>query len=195
MAASLRDLPRHHYTLEEYFALEGAGEARYEYWDGEIICMSGSSRQHATISSNVHLIIGQQLRGKTCRAFTGEMQIKTPLLPPYRYPDVSVVCGKPLFEKIAGFDVLTNPILIVEVLSPGTAHLDRAEKRDAYQALPSVMEYLLISQDAPHLTQYVRQADGQWLRQDYGNLENAISLPSVDCSLSMREAYEGVEFN
>lgn len=194
MVASLQDLPRPFHTLEEYFALEGAGQARYEYWDGEIVCMSGSSRQHATISSNVHLIIGLQLKGKNCRAFTGEMQIKTPLFPPYRYPDASVVCGKPVFEKIGGFDVLVNPILVVEVLSPGTAKVDREEKREAYQALPSVMEYLLISQDAPHVTQYVRQADGQWLRHDYGDLMTLVNLPSIGCTLAMRDLYDGLEF-
>ena len=195
MVASLRDLPRQLYTLEEYFALEGAGEARYEYWDGEIVCMSGGSRQHATVGSNVHLLIGRQLWGTNCRAFTGELQIKTPLWPPYRYPDVSVVCGKPEFDKIAGFDVLVNPILVGEVLSPGTAHLDRKEKREAYQALPSLMEYLIISQDAPHITQYVHQADGQWLRHDYGDLMTVVNLPSINCALSMQEVYDGVEFN
>jgi Uma2 family endonuclease len=195
MVASMRDLPCRLYTLEEYFALEGVGEARYEYWDGEIVCMSGGSRQHATVGSNVHFRLSQGLQGKNCRAFTGELQIKTPILPPYRYPDVSVVCGKPEFDKIAGFDVLINPILVVEVLSPGTAHLDRKEKREAYQALPSLMEYLLISQDAPHITQYVRQADGQWQRRDYGDLVTVVNLPSINCTLSMQEVYDGVEFN
>lgn len=194
MVASLRDLPRQLYTLEEYFALEGAGEARYEYWDGEIVCMSGGSRQHATVGGNVHLLIGRQLWGKNCRTFTGELQIKTPILPPYRYPDVSVVCGQPEFDKISGFDVLINPILIVEVLSPSTAHLDRKDKREAYQALPSMMEYLLISQDAPHLTQYLRQTDGQWLRHDYGDLMTLVNLPSIGCTLAMRDVYDGVEF-
>jgi len=195
MVASLKDLPRPYYRLEEYFALEKAGEARYEYWNGDVLCMSGGSRQHATICSNVHLAIGQQLRGKNCRAYTGEMQIKTPALPPYRYPDVSVVCGKPVFEKVEGFDVLTNPILIVEVLSPGTAHLDRNEKREAYQALPSVMEYLLILQEMPHITQYLRLSDNSWERRDFGDLSATINLPSIQCPLVFGEVYDGVEFN
>ncbi len=195
MAASLKDLPRPYYRLEEYFALERVGEARYEYWNGDILCMSGGSRQHATIISNVHFRLSQQLVGKGCRTYTGEMQIKTPDLPPYRYPDVSVVCGKPVFEKIEGFDVLTNPILVVEVLSPATANLDRQEKREAYQALPSLMEYLIISQDAPHVTQYLRQPDGQWLRNDAGDLAANVKLSSIDCTLPLSEIYDDVEFN
>ncbi|MDQ3013208.1 MAG: Uma2 family endonuclease, partial [Acidobacteriota bacterium] len=191
MVAAMREMPRRLYSLEEYFALEGVGEVRYEYWDGEIVCISGGSRQHATASSNLHFRLSQRLQGKNCRAFTGELQIKTPILLPYRYPDVSVVCGKPEFDKIAGFDVLVNPILVVEVLSPGTAHLDRKEKREAYQGVPSLMEYLLVSQDAPHITQYSRQPDGQWLRQDYGGLLTVITLPSIECTLAMSEVYDG----
>jgi Uma2 family endonuclease len=194
MAANLKDLPRHFHTLEEYFALEWIGDARYEYWDGEIVCMSGGTRQHATISGNVYLIIGQQLKGKNCRAFTADLPIKTPTLPPYRYPDASVGCGQLIFEKVDRIETLTNPILIVEVLSPGTERRDRQEKRAAYQALPSVMEYLLVAQDAPHVTQYVRQSDG-WARFDYGDLASTVNLSSVQCLLPLSEVYDGVDFD
>lgn len=81
MVATVREIPHRPYTLEEYFALERVGEARYEYWDGEIVCMSGGIRQHAIIISNVHFRLSQKLEGKGCRSFTGELQIKTPVLP------------------------------------------------------------------------------------------------------------------
>lgn len=193
MAAKLEDLPRHYYTLEEYFALERAGRARYEYWDGEIICMSGGSEAHVRIGGNVYFTLRQQLTGKPCEAFTGDLAIKTPTLPPYRYPDVSVACGKAVFEKIEGIDVLTNPSLIVEVLSPGTARRDRKEKRVAYQALHSLMEYLLIAQDAPHLTHYLRQGD-TWTRTDSSDLNAVISLLGIECVLALSDVYIGVEF-
>ncbi len=192
MAVNIKDLPRHHYTLEEYFALERTGQARYEYWDGEIICMSGGSRQHARICSNVHLSIGQRLK-KDCYAYTGDLPIRTPTLPPYRYPDASVVCCRAIFENINGVDALTNPVLIVEVLSPGTENLDRKEKRAAYQAIPSVMEYLLISQDAPHITRFARPSKVDWSRQDVGEIDSAIELISINRRLSLREVYEGVD--
>lgn len=193
MAVNLQDLPRHYYTLGEYFALERAGHARYEYWDGEIVCMSGGSEQHGRIGGNVYFTLRQQLTGGPCEAFTSEHPIKTPTLPPYRYPDVSVACGKAVFEKIEGMDALTNPTLIVEVLSPGTASRDRKEKRAAYQALPSVMEYLLIAQDAPHLTHFLRQAE-TWTRTDSSDLTAAITLPSIECVLALSDVYVGVEF-
>jgi Uma2 family endonuclease len=194
MAANLKDLPRHYYTIEEYFAIERAGKARYEYWDGEIVCMSGGTPQHSTISSNIHFRLRQQLAGGNCRAWTSDMAVNTPLLPPYRYPDVSVACGRPVFETVEGIGVLTNPVLLVEVLSPGTAGRDRNEKRTAYQALPTLQEYLLVSQDTPHITHYVRQGE-EWVRTDHADLAAAILLPSLGIELALGDIYEGVEYN
>lgn len=193
MVANVQEWPRHAYTLEEYFALELTGDARYEFWDGEIVCMSGGSQRHARISGNVYFSLRQQLSGRPCEAFTSDLPIKTPLLPPYRYPDASVVCEKAEIEKIEGIEVLTNPTLIVEVLSPATEARDRHEKRTAYQALPSAMEYLLLAQDAPHVTHFQRQAN-QWVRSDYGDLGATVELPSIGCVLALSDAYQGVEF-
>jgi Uma2 family endonuclease len=193
MAVNPKDLLRHYYTLEEYFALERVGEARYEYWHGEIVCMSGGSLQHAISSSNFIINLGRQLAGGQCRAFTADMAVKTPFLPPYSYPDLSVVCGRPAVEDIEGIAVLTNPVLLVEVLSPGTESRDRNEKRNAYQALPSLREYLLVEQNSPHLTHYIKEHD-QWSRRDDADLNTVIALPSIGCRLSLGEVYEGVEF-
>ena len=167
MAANPTDSPGHAYTLAEYFALEHTGDARYEYWDGEIVCMSGGSEQHVRISGKVYFTLRQQLVGRSCEAFTSDLAIKTIALPPYRYPDVSVICGEAQFEKMEGIAVLANPTLIIEVLSSKTEKRDRNEKRLACQAIPSVMEYLLIAQDSPHITHYVRHSDS-WKRSDSG---------------------------
>src|SRR5882724_3062675 len=127
MAAYPNNIPRHYYSLEEYFALEHAGDARYEYWDGDILCMSGGSEAHGTIAGNIFYRLRQKLEGKPCRVFTADMAVKTPTLLPYRYPDASVACGESRFENIRGVDALLNPVLIVEVLSPTTAQHDREE--------------------------------------------------------------------
>mgnify|MGYP000979720258 CR=1 FL=1 len=193
MVANLKNLPRHYYSLEEYFALEKAGEARYEYWDGDIVCMSGGTPKHYVLSSNIHLKIGSQLAGKKCQAFTEGIPIKTPKLPPYRYADMSVVCGESQFENMRGIYVLTNPLLVVEVLSSTTEAADKKEKRIAYQALKSLQEYLLIAQDEPHVTQYVRQGDF-WVVKDYSDLTDVLELSSVSGSLSLADIYNGVTF-
>jgi Uma2 family endonuclease len=179
--------------LEEYFALERTGDARYEFWDGDIVCMSGGSQRHARISGNVYFSLRQQLSERPCEAFTSDLPIKTSLLPPYHYPDVSVVCGKAEIENIEGIEALTNPTLIVEVLSPATEGRDRHEKRAAYQALPSTTVYLLLSQNAPHVTCFLRH-EGEWVRSDYGDLNVTIELPSIDRELALRDVYQGVEF-
>jgi Uma2 family endonuclease len=193
MVANVQECPGHAYTLKEYFALELTGDARYEFWDGEIVCMSGGSQRHARISGNVYFSLRRQLSGRPCEAFTSDLPIKTPVLPPYRYPDISVVCEKANVESIEGIEVLTNPTLIVEVLSPATESRDRHEKRTAYQSLPSVMEYLPLAQDAPHVTHFQRQAN-QWLRSDHGDLGATVELPSIGCVLALSDAYQGVEF-
>ena len=194
MVANLKDIPRHYYTLEEYFALEKASDARFEYWDGEIVCMSGGTQRHYTASENLRTRLAEILKGRDCRAYSGGVPIQTPSLPPYRYPDASVVCGEPVFVNINGIDVLANPTIIVEVLSPGTEHLDKEEKRRAYQQLPSLKDYLIVSQDAPHVTQYRREGR-RWVREDYGDLGASLELTSIDSQVLMSEIYEGITFN
>ncbi len=194
MAVNLKDLPRHYYTLDEYFALEHVGHARYEYWDGDIICMSGGSLAHGQISGNVFFRLREKLGGGKCRAFTSELPVKTPTLLPYRYPDVTLVCGNPTVDNMRGIDALTNPVLIVEVLSPTTADRDREEKFTAYQAIATFSEYLLIAQDVPHVTHYLRQADGKWTREDVTDLNANLLLESIGCTVALREIYEDVTF-
>ena len=194
MAAHLKDFPRHHYTLEEYFALEHVGEARYEYWDGDILCMSGGTERHYTISENLRTLLPPALRGQNCFTYSGSVPIQTPSLPPYRYPDVSVVCGKPDYVNISGIDVLTNPVLIIEVLSPGTEHLDKEAKRYAYQKLASLKEYLIVAQDAPHITQYRRQGR-RWVRQDFGDLKASLELTSINAQVLLGDIYAGITFD
>lgn len=187
-------LPKHFYTLNEYFALECVGDARYEYYAGEIFCMSGGSEQHGRIAGNIFAELHSQLKKRRCEAFSAEIPIKTPTLPPYRYPDASVACDEAQFEKIQGIGVLTNPVLIVEVLSPQTEVFDRKEKFEAYKALESVCEYLLVAQNAPHITRFVRQETGEWKRFDVGSLEAVLTLEAIDCQLVLSDVYANVVF-
>lgn len=192
MGVNPKDQPRHHYTLEEYFALERTGDGRYEYWDGEIVSMSGGSKEHGMITGNVYFGLRQQMTGRDCEVFNSEIPVKTPTLPPYRCPDTSVVCGEAAFENVDGIDTLINPTMVVEVLSPATERRDRNEKRAAYQALPSLMDYLMLAQGAPHATHFARQGE-KWVRSDYGDLNASIVL-SIGCSVTLSEIYAAVQF-
>ena len=193
MVANLKEAYRRHHTLEEYFALEKVGDARYEYWDGEIVCMSGGTEQHTILSGNIFGELRNKLRGGKCQPYNEGMAILTPSLPPYRYPDVSVVCGEKNLQTLQGITVLVNPTLIVEVLSATTETADRDPKKDAYQALPSVKEYLLVSQTAHHVTCFSRHGEF-WHREEFSGLDTIIQLASLNCALALRDIYEGVIF-
>jgi Uma2 family endonuclease len=132
--------------LEEYLALERESEVRYEYWNGEVFAMSGGTLHHDRIMGNIFELLRTQLRRTGCDVFTNNMQIKVPAAPPYRYADGSVVCGPVEVERFNSNDLLLNPRLIWEVLSPSTEAYDRGDKFSYYKSIPSFREYLLIAQ-------------------------------------------------
>ncbi len=186
--------PKHYYTLEEYFALEKVGHARYEYWDGDIVCMDGGTETHGRIGDNICFRLRLQLMERTCEAFSSAVPIRTPTLPPYRYPDVSVACGS-VFEKILDTDALINPVVVFEVLSPSTQAADRGRKLQAYRAIDTLQEYVLVSQTQPQITHYVKQDNGEWVSYDVAGLTATISLNSIDCSLLLSDIYAGITFD
>jgi Uma2 family endonuclease len=172
-------LPKHKYTLEEYFALDQQADARLEYWDGEIFDRSGVDPDHDQIEGNIYL---------------ANTRIKVPSLPPYRYGDLSALCGEAQYEKIGGIRTLINPQLIIEVLSDSTEAYDRGDKFSYYKSIPSFCEYLLIAQHRSHVTHYLRQADGRWLQAEYDQLEEVVQIVSLDCALTLQEIYGQVNF-
>ncbi len=182
------------YTLEEYLELDKNSEEKYEYFDGEIFDMAGGSPSHARVGGNVYFLFQQKLRSRNCEAFNSDMRVKVPAALPYRYPDVSVVCGEPVFEELNGQEMLVNPVLIVEVLSPSTAAYDLKDKFSAYQSIDSFREYLIVSQDRPHVIQHVRQSKGRWLRIEIEGLDGEVALESVKVTLPLSEIYERVNF-
>ena len=186
--------PKADYTLEEYFELEKTSEARYEYWDGEVFDMSGVSPRHSLLESNLNLNLRLALRGRNCLVFPANARIKVPSVPPYRYADLSVVCGNPVYETTGGIEALTNPILIIEVLSPSTEAYDRGDKFTYYKSIPSLKEYLLIAQHRPHVTQYVKQDDSSWSYSEVNDLTAVLQLPSIGCELALADVYQDVEF-
>lgn len=191
----MSSLPKKHfYTLEEYFALVKDSDARYEYWHGEIFCMSGSKKNHIFIEEDIFRTLSKLLEGCTCQPFSSALAIKVPLAPPFRYADGSVVCGEPQFEEIGGIDTLVNPILITEVLSPSTKRYDLNTKFQLYKSIESFQEYLLIDQDSPCITQYVKQSNEVWQPDEITGLGNSIYLPSIDCTLQLSDVYRRINF-
>ncbi|GAC1401805.1 MAG: Uma2 family endonuclease [Pyrinomonadaceae bacterium] len=185
---------KHRHTLEEYLELDAKSEERLEYWNGEIFSMSGVSEGHDQIESNLNFHLRTKLTKQMCRVFLANMRIKVPSMPPYRYGDISALCGKAQFEKIGGVDVLTNPSLIIEVLSPSTEAYDRGDKFSQYKSIPSFNEYLLVAQHRPHVAQFVKQSDGVWLHREFNDLQDDVRIESLDCELRLSEIYQNVTF-
>ena len=180
------------YTLEEYLALERESEVRYEFWHGEIFAMSGGTLSHETLIGNVLNFFRSGLEGR-CRTFGSGMQIKVPSAPPYRYADGSVVCGKVEVERYNGNDLLINPVLIYEILSPSTEAYDRGDKFTCYKSIPSLREYLLVAQHRPHITHYAKQDDEVWSYAEINDLDASLRLRSVDLILNLIDVYREVE--
>ena len=181
------------YTLEEYFALEKRSSLKHEYRNGEIFVMSGAQPNHNRVAVNVISELRFQLKSRSCEVFGSDQRVKVHVASPYLYPDASVACPKPEFQPISGLLTLTNPSLIIEVLSPTTADDDRGAKFIQYQTIPTLQEYLLIDPDMIKITHYIKQPDNMWRPLEITDLTTTIELPAISCSLLLTEIYRNVE--
>ena len=179
------------YTPEEYLELERQAEYKSEFADGEIFALAGASRAHNLILLNCGAEIRQQLRGRACETYPSDMRIQLAASARYFYPDVVVACGELDFANEVQ-DTLSNPTLIIEILSPSTEGYDRGEKFKQYRTLDSLQTYVLVAQHEPLIEVFERQ-EGHWLFSEYKGLKK-VPLPSIGCELLLREVYDRVDF-
>jgi Uma2 family endonuclease len=182
--------PKPH-TAEEYLALEVESENRNEYRNGEIIPMTGGTPEHNKIVSALNALLWFGLRGQPFSIFITDQRLWIPSLDRYTYPD-GMVIANPVELKPGRKDTVTNPLLIAEVLSDSTQGYDRGEKFESYRTLPTFQEYLLIDQSKPHVEQFVRQSEHQWLFTEYRGLDAQVPLSSIPVELVLKDLYEGV---
>ena len=181
------------YTAEEYLALERQADYKSEYVDGEIFALAGASEPHNLIVTNCVGELRQQLKGKPCKLYSSDMRVQLAKSRRYTYPDLVIVCGKAEFTDETR-DTLTNPTLIIEVLSPSTESYDRGEKFEQYRKLDSLQTYVLVSQDKPLVEVFERQEGGRWLLSEYGGLDSSAPLPNINCELQLSEVYDRIDF-
>ena len=179
-----------HYTAEDYLTLERSASYKSEFHDGQIYAMTGASRKHNLITVNIAGELHSQLKKRSCEAYINDMRVKAAEAPSYHYHDITVVCGKPQFED-GQMDTLLNPTLLIEVLSPSTEAYDRGGKFARYRKIPTLREYLLVTQDQPSIERYQRQGD-VWILSEAVGLEASVALENIDCVLSLREVYDKV---
>ncbi len=178
-------------TPEEYLVRERAAEYKSEYWDGEIVAMSGAPEPHVLITGNIFSALHVALRGTNCRPYMSDMRVQFDASRKTAYPDVSVVCGDRQFKDGTN-DVLLNPTFVLEVLSPSTERHDRGKKTDGYRLIPSLREYVFVVQKEPRVELYRRDADGSWSCTLFQRMEDEVPLDSLGCTLAMAEIYQDV---
>ncbi len=186
-------LPNTLLTPEQYLEIERAAAYKSEYYHGEMFAMAGAGLAHNVLVANLVAGLHSQLRARPCRVLPSDMRVLVAATGLYTYPDVVVVCGDPQFTD-QRFDTLTNPNLIVEVLSPSTEAYDRGRKFEQYGTIASLQEYLMVASDRVHVDLYTRQAGGRWLLTSANRLEDTLELESVNCRVALAELYEKVDW-
>jgi Uma2 family endonuclease len=187
-------VPKHCVTPEEYLEQERKAEWRSEYFNGEVFRMSGASRYHALIITNLVRDLSQKLRGRPCNVYSSSLRVRVSPTGLYTYPDVVVTCGEEQFLDESN-DTLLNPVLIIEVLSDSTKDYDRGGKFESYRTLTSLEEYLTIAQDKIHIEQWQCQKDRRWLLSEHFDTTVSIALNSIDVELLLPDIYEKIDYH
>lgn len=185
-------IPNKIYTLEEYLDLDFKTDAKYEFFDGKLVEISGVHYNHALIEINVVSILHKGL-AEDFHFWMGSMKLKVPALPPYRYPNFSVSPRKGSFEIIGQHHCLVNPIVIGEIYSPETKDYDCGEKFEAYKSIESFREYLLVDQEKKFVTLFTKYDEEIWFESEYVEGET-LKLESLERELSVDEIYQDIEF-
>lgn len=180
-------------TVPEFLALESQSLEKHEYHDGEIFAMAGGTPRHAKLALNISRLIGNALVGKSCSAYSSDLQVAQTSTR-FVYPDLTVVCEPPSFFE-ENTIAINNPTLIVEVLSPSTSNYDRGEKFARYRQIAAFKEYLLIGQDEPFVETWYKLDTNVWRVNTFTSLDQTFELSSIEVTVSMRDLYDKVDFN
>jgi Uma2 family endonuclease len=181
-------------TAAEYLQRDAHAAEKYEFVDGVVLQMPGGTANHARIQRNLTWLVANHLRGHGCEAFGSDMKVHCRENGLYAYPDLSVACPPIEIEKQQGVELLLNPVVIIEVLSPSTEAYDRGKKWARYQPFASLREYILVSQDEPRVECLRRLADGEWKYVPSQSLAESFVIESLGATFPLADVYDKVEF-
>jgi Uma2 family endonuclease len=179
---------RIHYSRRDYLALEESSNVKHEFLDGQIYGMAGGTPEHAALAAAVIGLLFEQLRGGPCRAHDADLRVRVLETGLATYPDVTVVCG-PLERDPEDENAVTNPTLIVEILSRSTEQYDRGDKFEHYKRIPSLLQYVLVSHREREMEVWTRAGASEWTRSVAGDGQRA-DLASVGAHLEVRDLYD-----
>lgn len=174
-------------TEEQYLHLEREAETKSEFHDGQMFAMAGRSLNHSLLATRMGALLDRQTP-PGCRAFNSDLRIKVVTAGLFTYADCGVFCGEPQFAGDQR-DVILNPLLIVEVLSPSTEGYDRGKKFELYRTIPGFREYLIVHQDRPHVEHYSRQEDNSWLLRDHKELNDILTISRLNTQIALADLY------
>jgi Uma2 family endonuclease len=177
---------------KDYLDAERLALEKHEYYKGEIFAMSGASIAHNKIFSNSFISIGAQLKGKKCQPFGSDLRIHIPKNTLFTYPDISIVCGETETTDDK-FDTITNPSVIIEILSPTTRNYDKGEKFTLYREIDSLQEYILIDSERIMVEKFIRNPDNSWQLTEYKTIEQSFSIATAGIEMKLIDIYEGVK--
>jgi Uma2 family endonuclease len=178
-------------TSEQYLEIERKAERKSEYFNGNTYPMAGVGYAHVLINSNVGFVLRRGI-ASGCRVLSSSLKLCVKSIAFYTYPDLLVICGRPEFADHHK-DIVTNPKVIVEILSSATQSYDRGDKFAHYRKVSSLRDYLMISQDRRQAEHWVMQSDGGWLFHEVSGADAIITLESIGVRFNLSEAYDGVE--
>ena len=183
-----------YYTPEEYLELEKKADYKNEYRDGEIISITGGTTNHNKLALNLATSLNVALNDLGYDIYIGDVKLWIPRYREFIYPDVMVIEGQPVYYS-ANTTIVTNPVLIVEVLSKSTKDYDRGDKFLYYRSIPEFKEYILIDQTKYYVMQYVKTSENQWILTEYETEDAIINLLSINVELSLKQLYKKVNFS
>jgi len=182
------------YTASEYLALEDKAEFKNEFINGEIIPMAGASANHNKIALNFCRLFPLVVGDQNYEIFMSDMRLWMPEYNRYTYPDVMVVAGEPVFVDQKQMEV-TNPSLIVEILSSSTQTYDHDSKFRQYRSIPTFQEYILVYQNGYEVDHYVKESEDRWFLMPYKGEESVIKLVSMQIEIRLKDLYKRVKFD
>jgi Uma2 family endonuclease len=184
--------PKYNYiSPEKYLEIERASEEKHEYFKGEVFAMSGASPQHNDITYNINRIIAPFIHGKGCKLYGSDFRVHIPKNTLYTYPDFTIVCGKAETSDVYT-DNLTNPSVIIEILSKSTKDYDRGTKFNLYREINTLKEYILIDSTKISVEIFTKQDENNWNLKEFKNINDSFIITTIGLTFPLKEVYEDV---
>ncbi len=187
-------VPKFNYvSAEDYLRMERTSQQKHEYYQGEVFAMAGASLNHNDIFTNLFGHLSLKLKGKGCKPYGSDLRVHIPMNTLYTYPDISIVCGKPETTDNA-FDTITNPCIIIEILSSSTKSYDRGDKFNLYRQIPTLQEYILIDSETVSVEHFVRTDVHEWRLTELKDITDVFMIKTVAIRITLESLYLDINF-